>query len=99
MPEFACTRCGGAFSLSRTVLQRYPGWTPKLCQACRGGRRSANPDRGVEDNLTVAEVLDRYRTGPTDGVFTDGSANPNPGPGGWGAVHVVDDRVVAQAGG
>ncbi len=33
---------------------------------------------------------------PTTGVFTDGSAVPNPGPGGWAAVLVVDDEVVAE---
>ena len=33
----------------------------------------------------------------SSGVFTDGSATPNPGPGGWGAVYVVDDRIVAEA--
>jgi len=36
-------------------------------------------------------------TSPDDGVYTDGSASPNPGPGGWGAVWVVDGRVVAEA--
>jgi ribonuclease HI len=41
-------------------------------------------------------VLERYSQGPDSGVFTDGSANPNPGPGGWGAVYVVDGEVVAQ---
>jgi ribonuclease HI len=46
--------------------------------------------------LTPAEVLDRYSAGPTDGVFTDGGSVPNPGPGGWGAVYVVDDEVVAE---
>jgi ribonuclease HI len=30
-------------------------------------------------------------------VFTDGAASPNPGPGGWGAVYVVDGEVVDQA--
>jgi ribonuclease HI len=30
------------------------------------------------------------------GVFTDGSASPNPGPGGWAAVYVVDDEVIDQ---
>ena len=30
-------------------------------------------------------------------MFTDGSASPNPGPGGWGAVYVVDGEVVDQA--
>ncbi len=42
-------------------------------------------------------MLDRYQDGPDSGVFTDGSASPNPGPGGWGAVYVVDGEVVAQA--
>jgi len=32
-------------------------------------------------------------------VFTDGSASPNPGPGGWGVVWVVDDEIVAQKSG
>jgi ribonuclease HI len=30
------------------------------------------------------------------GVYTDGSATPNPGPGGWAAVYVVDGEVIAQ---
>lgn len=33
---------------------------------------------------------------PGDGVYTDGGASPNPGPGGWGAVYVVDGAVVAE---
>ncbi len=36
---------------------------------------------------------------PHTGVFTDGSAVPNPGPGGWGVVYVVDDEVVAERSG
>ena len=36
---------------------------------------------------------------PQDGVFTDGSATPNPGPGGWGAVYVVGGSVVAELSG
>jgi len=47
--------------------------------------------------LTVAEVLERYTDGPQEGVFTDGAANPNPGPGGWGAVYVKGGKVVAEA--
>ena len=34
---------------------------------------------------------------PLTGVFTDGGASPNPGPGGWGAVYVIDDVVIAEA--
>jgi len=30
-------------------------------------------------------------------VFTDGSSSPNPGPGGWGAVYVIEDRIVEEA--
>jgi len=33
---------------------------------------------------------------PETGVFTDGSASPNPGPGGWGVVWVQDGRVLAE---
>lgn len=60
----------------------------------RGGARRSGP---VEENLTVSQVLDRYDAGPDTGVFTDGSAHPNPGPGGWGAVYVIQDEVVAEA--
>jgi len=36
---------------------------------------------------------------PDDGVFTDGSATPNPGPGGWAAVRVAGGVVVAELSG
>jgi hypothetical protein len=42
------------------------------------------------DLPTLAQVLARYSDGPASGVFTDGGSVPNPGPGGWGAVYVVD---------
>jgi ribonuclease HI len=32
-------------------------------------------------------------------VFTDGAAKGNPGPGGWGAIVVTPDRMVAELGG
>jgi ribonuclease HI len=64
-----------------------------------GSGRSAGRGRrgGIEENLTLAQVLERYHEGPDSGVFTDGAASPNPGPGGWGAVYVVDGEVVDQA--
>jgi ribonuclease HI len=106
MPQFTCADCGQAFSLSQTVLDKYPGWTPKQCRSCKGGgtataTKAAKGRRGrgpslVEENLTLAEVLAKYDQGPSDGVFTDGSAHPNPGPGGWGAVYVVAGEVVAS---
>jgi ribonuclease HI len=56
-------------------------------------RSSAAPER----DLTLSDVLQTYADGPTTGVFTDGAAHPNPGPGGWGAVFVVDNAIIAQA--
>jgi ribonuclease HI len=46
-----------------------------------------------EENLTRAEVLAEYTDGPATGVFTDGSAHPNPGPGGWGFVWVQAGEI------
>jgi len=46
--------------------------------------------------LMPEEVLARYQAGPKTGVFTDGSCEGNPGPGGWGVVWVEDDRVIAE---
>jgi ribonuclease HI len=51
---------------------------------------------GREENLTVEEVLAKYTDGPREGVFTDGAAEPNPGPGGWGAVFVVDNQIAGE---
>ncbi len=62
--------------------------------ARRGGSRSAG---SREENLTCAQVLERYTAGPTEGVFTDGAADPNPGPGGWGAVYVTGNNVVRES--
>ena len=49
-----------------------------------------------ETVLTPEEVLERYHEGPQTGVFTDGSCEGNPGPGGWGVVWVEDGRIVAE---
>ncbi len=98
MPEFTCRQCGATFSLPEQVLARYPGWTPARCRACRDGGGGAGPGtrrrRGTQ--ATTDEVLASYTGGPDSGVFTDGSAVPNPGPGGWGAVYVVDGEIAAE---
>ena len=46
--------------------------------------------------LSPEEVLARFTGGPTTGVFTDGSCEGNPGPGGFGWVWVEDDEIVDQ---
>lgn len=104
MPAFTCDICGDRFSLPQDVVDRYPGWRPRYCWKHRGGNddagdpapsaRSPRPRNGL--SAPRAEVLERYTEGPFDGVFTDGGAVPNPGPGGWGAVYVVDDAIVSE---
>lgn len=111
MPEFTCQSCGDRFSLPESVLERYPGWTPRLCRTCHQGGSAegkpagsrppsstsgSRPRGGRAEIATTEEVLDRYADGPTDGVFTDGGSVPNPGPGGWGAVYVVGNEIVAE---
>ena len=93
MPEFTCRDCGASFSLSQTVLDRYPGWTPSQCMDCRSTtNKKASASAPVRANGVGGED-------PTSGVFTDGSAVPNPGEGGWGAVYVLDGHVVGEASG
>lgn len=110
VPSFACQSCAKEFAVPEATLAKYPGWQPKLCMSCKkqgpqtsakkppaGRARSARPSAGSrEENLSVAEVLAKYTSGPVDGVFTDGAAEPNPGAGGWGAVYVVDNQVVGE---
>lgn len=47
-------------------------------------------------SYTLEEVLKKFSEGPQTGVFTDGSAVPNPGEGGWGFVHVVDGKIIEE---
>jgi len=58
-----------------------------------GAKPAEAPLPGLES------VLERYSAGPRTGVFTDGSCEGNPGPGGWGFVWVEDDAIVAQKSG
>jgi len=110
--SFVCRDCGRDFTVKPEVLARYPGWRPSQCWSCkqssRGGKaapaaaarsKKTRPRRSkkkVEQNLTLAEVLERYTTGPDHGVFTDGACSGNPGPGGWGVVVVENGEVVDQ---
>jgi ribonuclease HI len=47
-------------------------------------------------SLSTAEVVERFHAGPDTGIFTDGSCQGNPGPGGWGAVHVRKGELLEQ---
>ncbi len=109
MPSFACQTCGKEFTVPDATLAKYPGWQPKVCLSCKKQAPSGAPKKKAvsarssrssagsrEENLSVAEVLAKYTDGPKDGVFTDGAAEPNPGPGGWGAVYVAENQVIGE---
>ncbi len=95
MAAFHCQVCGEEFSVPGASLKKYPGWKPKYCRAHspKKGKRAGRRAPVTEENLTLQEVLDKYDGGPQSGLFTDGSAIPNPGPGGWGVVWVEDGVV------
>jgi ribonuclease HI len=109
VPSFACQTCGKEFTVPDATLAKYPGWQPKVCLSCKKQAPSSAPKKKAvsarssrssagsrEENLSVAEVLAKYTDGPKDGVFTDGAAEPNPGPGGWGAVYVAENQVIGE---
>ncbi len=50
-------------------------------------------------NPELEEVLARYNAGPNSGVFTDGSCEGNPGPGGWGFVWVENGEILLERSG
>ncbi|MBK8482474.1 MAG: ribonuclease HI [Proteobacteria bacterium] len=63
-PSFTCSGCGTRFSLPPAVVERYPGWVPRLCQQCRGqgqgkaarfGRESAARRPGAEHASSAAQ--------------------------------------------
>jgi len=107
MPRFKCTVCDTGFEIPQASLDRFSGWEPKYCRKHspinkKKSKKKAAPRRrkggsSREEALTCAQVMAKYEGGPQDGVFTDGSSIPNPGPGGWGVVWVTGGEIVAQA--
>ena len=104
---FTCESCSKEFTLHASVQSKYPGWVPRQCMDCRqqgaptkgsgAAKRAARPSSVTRtQDLSTAQVLERFSEGPTDGIFTDGSSRPNPGPGGWGAVFVRGNAVVEE---
>lgn len=108
-PSFRCENCGTTFHLPAATLARYPNWTPRRCMNCRengvqsrgqrngNGSGAARATRTDTTGLSPAAVAERFSGGPQDGVFTDGSCQGNPGPGGWGAVWVRSGEIVDEA--
>lgn len=75
---------------SRPAARPASGSPAKPKPKAKGGSVTRTQD------LTTAEVLERFHEGPSDGIFTDGSSRPNPGPGGWGAVFVRANAIVEE---
>lgn len=106
MPKFTCQVCSVEFDVPPAALAKYPGWEPKYCREhsprkgstanSKTGRVKKTANKRREEFLTRAEVLAKYTSGPDTGIFTDGSASPNPGPGGWGMVWVEAGEIVAE---
>lgn len=87
-----CRTCESTFTPEAGLASKYPDWTPPDCPDCfRGGKRAVRVTQGGLFDGTPP------KNDPQSGVFTDGSASPNPGPGGWGVVHVENGNVVAEA--
>jgi ribonuclease HI len=92
-----CPSCYAASRRSSTTKTKRSASSSGSGRGSRpGGSTGSGRNGGREEHLTIEQVLARYHGGPDDGVFTDGSSIPNPGPGGWGAVYVRDGEVVAQ---
>ncbi len=111
MPQFTCTVCDESFNVPSAALEKFPGWEPKYCRehspkkkgaGTKGAKKKSAAKKrrptssSKEENLTRAEVLEKYTDGLQTGVFTDGSSHPNPGPGGWGFVWVTDGEIEAE---
>ena len=89
--SFTCQICGKEFDLSQTVLDRYPGWSPRLCLDCKRAesramagtkpqpKPTATTSRTKSKDLTTAEVLASYIGGPDTGVFTTAPRRATPG--------------------
>ena len=88
-----CLRCHSAARPAGSRAGQRRGARP----ASGGSVPGARPPGSQERVLTLREVLETYTDGPATGVFTDGAAHPNPGPGGWGAVYVLGNEIITEA--
>jgi ribonuclease HI len=96
----ACyTRRGGSQLRSSIEPRSSTELRPSISSGARSLGTGRIGARIAERVLSPADVLSTYSAGPKSGVFTDGAAHPNPGAGGWGAVHVVNDEIRAEASG
>lgn len=92
-PGWAPKQCLTCKKQNSSSSRKSGATTPSV----KHGKKSSGGSSTRELDLPVAEILKRYSAGPSSGVFTDGAANPNPGPGGWGAVYVESGVIGGEA--
>lgn len=95
-PGWAPSHCASCHTSKSSVS----GGAPRASTSSSGSGGSKSKRRRTataSQLLTTDQVLEQFTDGPQSGVFTDGGSVPNPGPGGWGAVYVVDGEVLAEA--
>lgn len=90
-----------AEGVAATPSASVPNGGGAAAQDCSatGAAAPARRERAISQTANgQLQALARSRAGegPQTGIFTDGSCNPNPGPGGWGAVCVRSGAVLWQ---
>jgi ribonuclease HI len=96
-PSWQPKNCLSCHSASKPATARPAGRSRRGRPIGTGAPAAPRANGATDRVLTLSEVLEAYTEGPATGVFTDGAAHPNPGPGGWGAVYVVDGEIITEA--
>jgi len=96
-PSWQPKNCLSCHSASKPAAARPAARARRGRPRANGSPAAARAGGGADRVLTLREVLEAYTEGPATGVFTDGAAHPNPGPGGWGAVYVVGGEIITEA--
>ncbi|MFT7643892.1 MAG: hypothetical protein ACI9G1_005658, partial [Pirellulaceae bacterium] len=75
MPTFKCQTCDTDFEIPQETMDKYVDWVPKYCrkhakvQTSKDGKQNVGKLKLAprEENLTLAEVLEKYTDGPDSG--------------------------------
>ena len=90
-PAYICGECGRPFETSHLLRTLLPLLVPQRCSAC-----ASRPPRPARPPA-IEDVLDGPARGPGTGVFVAAVCYPDPGPGAWAAVRVVNGAVLRES--
>jgi ribonuclease HI len=62
--EFTCSVCGTKFTMPQSVLDQYPGWTPRKCRKCHDRSTTA-------ENASEAKATPRSQPAQADSLAKD----------------------------